>query len=449
MTNLQSGLLLKKNIIPYNNINYEVFELLDFTIGLTYNTTEHGDICNLIYNNQNIYAGILGKSKYYDYIFSHIPVEEWLKDENNSINMLRYKNKLFERNTKYTLLSEDKSSLKAIKDLQFIEYIDNYLHKTKETNINLNSQSNIINMYNTIKKTIIAQDQQIKDILTSLFKNQKIVTLTTDNDLIAKLKENILICGPTGTGKTEILKRIAKIYNIPIVIEDATSLSETGYVGRNITDMLNNLLQASNNDLTKAEQGILVIDEFDKLAEKRNIDKHVSRQGVQRSLLKLLDGEIFYYNNQSFNTSKLTIIALGSFTGIKKDNDYKNLKTEDFTEYGIMRELMGRFSKTIIMNSLSKEDIIKILKESDFSPLNTYKKLFELLNIDFHFDDEFINYVANKALEKQSGARSLKTIVDNLLSNALFNIFSQEYERIILTKPTKEKEAYVLTRKFK
>ena len=237
-------------------------------------------------------------------------------------------------------------------------------------------------------------------ILTALFKNQKIIGSDLETDIIAKLKENILIYGSTGTGKTEILKRISKLYNIPIVIEDATSLSETGYVGRSVTDMLEDLYLAANKDMSLAERGILVIDEFDKLAEKSGDNQsHVSRLGVQRSLLKLLDGSLFYFDDKSFDTSKLTIVALGAFTGITEGDDYKHLTTDDFMEYGIMRELMGRFSKTIAMNPLEKEDIVKILKESDFSPLNTYKKLFEVLGVDFDYNDEFVNYLAELADE--------------------------------------------------
>ena len=223
-----------------------------------------------------------------------------------------------------------------------------------------------------------------------------------DMDLIAKLKENILIYGSTGTGKTEILKRISRLYNIPIVIEDATSLSETGYQGRNITDMLEDLYLAAGKDINLAEKGILVIDEFDKLAEKSgDTQSHVSRLGVQRSLLKLLDGSLFYFDDKKFDTSRLSVVALGAFTGIVDNDDYSNVSSVDFVDYGIMRELMGRFSKTISMNPLEKEDIIKILRESDFSPLNTYKKLFEMLDVNFKFNDDFVEYVAELAISKK------------------------------------------------
>lgn len=304
-------------------------------------------------------------------------------------------------------------------------------------------------MYSSIKRTIISQDEQIMQILTSLFKNQKVVESNLNIDLIAKLKENILIYGPTGTGKTEILKRISKLYDIPIVIEDATSLSETGYQGRKITDMLEDLCFAANGDVKKAEKGILVIDEFDKLAEKKgDSESHVSRIGVQRSLLKLLDGTLFYFNNKQFDSSRLTIVGIGAFTEITKEGKYKKLTTDDFVNYGIMRELIGRFSKTIAMNQLIKEDIIKILKKSDFSPLNTYKKLFETLQIQFDFNDEFIEYIAELALAKKSGARGLKTVFDDCLSSALFKIFAGEYSKISLIKPNSVNEKpYVLNKK--
>lgn len=287
-------------------------------------------------------------------------------------------------------------------------------------------------------------------ILTSLFKNQRVINSTLSDDMINKLKENIIIYGPTGTGKTEILKRIASIYNVPIVIEDATSLSETGFVGRKITDMLENLYLASGKDIKKAEKGILVIDEFDKLAEKNSSQDHVSRMGVQRSLLKLLDGSTFYFNDKEFDTSKLSVIALGAFTGIVNGDDYSSVSSTDFVNYGIMRELMGRFSKLIAMNSLSKEDIKKILIESDFSPLNTYKLLFDSMNINFSYDDNFVDYIAEKAVILNSGARSLKTVVDDAISSAMFRIFAGEYSRIHLTKPiTNEGRPYVLKRKSK
>lgn len=308
----------------------------------------------------------------------------------------------------------------------------------------MDTKSDISIMYKDIKKTIISQDEQIMKILTSLFKNQKVINSSLDNDMIAKLKENILIAGPTGTGKTEILTRISKRYEVPIVIEDSTTLAETGYVGRKVEDLLRDLYLAADKDKEKAEKGILVIDEFDKLAEKGS-QEMVSRSGVQRALLKILDGGTLYFDGMTFDTSKLTIVGLGAFSGIKEKENYDNITTEDLVQYGMMQELVGRFSKVIKMNSLSKEDLKKILQESNLSPLNTYKGLFEELKVEFSYDDEFVDFVATKAESLDTGARSLKTIFDEQISGALFNIFAGEYKAIHLVDPaTNEGRSYKL-----
>lgn len=343
----------------------------------------------------------------------------------------------------YTL---DSNTFSRITDQELLEKIRGKAKEYDDTI--LNNNTDISQMYSAIKKTIISQDEQIMQILTSLFKNQRVINLSLGLDMIAKLKENIIVYGSTGTGKTEILKRIANIYKIPIVIEDATSLSETGYVGRDIKDMLENLYLAAEKDMEKAEKGILVIDEFDKLAEKgNNSSDHISRIGVQRSLLKLLDGSTFYFGDKKFDTSRLSVVALGAFTGIVDNDDYSNVSPTDFVDYGIMRELMGRFSKMVAMNSLSKEDIKKILIESDFSPLNTYRLLFESMDIEFSYDEDFIDYIAEKAVALKSGARSLKTVFDDTISSAMFRIFAGEYSAINLIKPTNEERPYVLTKK--
>ena len=394
----------------------------------------------------------------------------------NAVDFMEIRNKRISSMTsmsKYYLRNENRTGLTKILNEDLISILQKKDKKGQSDfdEDEFEKTSDISSMYLSIKKTIISQDEQIMQILTALFKNQKVVNSDLDMDLIAKLKENILIYGSTGTGKTEILKRISKLYNIPLVIEDATSLSETGYQGRNITDMLEDLYLAADNDIELAEKGILVIDEFDKLAEKsEDNNSHVSRLGVQRSLLKLLDGSLFYFDDKKFDTSKLTVVALGAFTGIIDDkklnkntigfgnniirekvncDDYSKVSSNDFISYGIMRELIGRFSKTIAMNPLTKEDIIKILKESDFSPLNTYKKLFDMLEVEFDFTDEFIEYIAEQAISKQSGARSLKTVFDDCISSALFRIFAGEYSSISLVKPNDENnKPYVLTKKI-
>lgn len=321
----------------------------------------------------------------------------------------------------------------------------NFLAKQKKKkNVNPNDLD-ILKMYDEVKKTIIAQDEQVKQVLASVYKNQRIINSSLDDETISKLKENIIVYGPTGTGKTEILSQIAKLCDVPIVIEDVTSFSETGYVGRDVSEMLSDLYSRAGMDLEFAEKGILVIDEFDKIAEggMNGNAEGPSRNGVQRSLLKLLDGGTINFREDNydgtmidFNTSRLTVVALGAFSGIKKNDDYSDISTKDFIDYGIMREVMGRFSKLVSMNAFSKDEYKRILLESNLSPLNTYKKLFEEMGIKFTYDDDLIDYIADEAVALDCGARSLKTVFDGIISDSLFDLFAGNSKELHLTKPT-------------
>lgn len=452
MTNLSVGYLFKKKYVTYQSKKWEIFEFVDYVTAISFTNTSNNERCNILSgNNAGSYASEINKNaNEEDFVFISDNLGKAIEENENSVNFVKIRENKISRTAKYYLRKDSGDGLTKLVNNELISFLekDSSKGKSEFDEGEFEKSTDISTMYSSIKKTIISQDEQIMQILTTLFKNQKVVESDLDIDLIAKLKENILIYGSTGTGKTEILKRISKLYNIPIVIEDATSLSETGYQGRKITDMLEDLCLAANGDIKLAEKGILVIDEFDKLAEKSGDNQsHVSRLGVQRSLLKLLDGTLFYFDNKQFDSSRLTIVGVGAFTGITNGDDYKQLTTEDFMKYGIMRELIGRFSKTIAMNPLEKEDIIKILKNSDFSPLNTYKKLFEMLQVQFEFNDDFIEYIADLAIAKKSGARSLKTVFDDCISSALFRIFAGEYSGISLVKPDVENEkAYVLTK---
>lgn len=452
MSNLSIGYLFKKKYITYQSKKWEIFEFVDYITAISFTNTDNNERCNILSGNHaGSYASAIDKNaNEEDLVFISDNLNNAIKDNKNQVDFDEIRKIRIASAAKYYLRNDNGTGLTKLVNNDLISFLekDSSKGKSEFDEGEFEKSTDISTMYSSIKKTIISQDEQIMQILTALFKNQKVVESDLDIDLIAKLKENILIYGSTGTGKTEILKRISKLYNIPIVIEDATSLSETGYQGRKITDMLEDLCLAANGDIKLAEKGILVIDEFDKLAEKSGDNQsHVSRLGVQRSLLKLLDGTLFYFDNKQFDSSRLTIVGVGAFTGITNGDDYKQLTTEDFMKYGIMRELIGRFSKTIAMNPLEKEDIIKILKNSDFSPLNTYKKLFEILQVQFEFTDDFIEYIADLAIAKKSGARSLKTVFDDCISSALFRIFAGEYLGISLVKPDVENEKpYVLTK---
>ncbi len=450
MAQLKVGYLFKKYYITYQKEKHEIFEFVDYFAGITFRNTDDKNVCNVLTGNHaGVYAEALNeKADEEEYVFYPDDIDVAIDDNDYEVDFEQIRKKKIKSKFRY-YVRYNKTNLIALSNESLLDYLvqNNKNRSGFDENV-FEKNSDISSMYAAIKKTIISQDEQIMQILTALFKNQKVVDSHLDMDLIAKLKENILIYGSTGTGKTEILKRISKLYKIPIVIEDATSLSETGYQGRKITDMLEDLCLAADGDIDLAEKSILVIDEFDKLAEKNgDSESHVSRLGVQRSLLKLLDGSLFYFDDKKFDTSKLTVVGLGAFTGITQGDDYKHLTTDDFMKYGIMRELIGRFSKTIPMNPLRKEDIVQILKKSDFSPLNTYKKLFDILKVNFEFTDDFIEYIAELAIAKQSGARSLKTVFDNCISSALFRIFAGEYSSISLVKPNGENnKPYILTK---
>lgn len=446
MLNFSFGFLLKKLEVECEEMLCEAYEVVDYVGGIKFVNTNEEEVFHIItgaFSGRTVLAELHNKEEYCVFLQN---VDSAIESNNNRVNFSDIREKYLKKADGYYFNEDEDGGLRTISDKKLLKCLEKYHKKSKFDEAELEENTDIATMYKNIKKTIISQDEQIMQILTALFKNQKVIDSDLDLDLVAKLKENILIYGSTGTGKTEILKRIAKLYEIPLVIEDSTSLSETGYVGRNITDMLEDLCAAANGKISEAERGILVIDEFDKLAEKaENGNSYVSRSGVQRSLLKLLDGTPFYLKGGKFDTSRLTIVALGAFTGIVKSDDYSAVTTDDFIHYGIMRELVGRFSKVIPMNPLKKEDIVQILKKSDFSPLNTYAKLFKLLNVEFKYSEDFVEYIAELAIKKQSGARSLKIVFDNCISSALFRIFAGEYSSISLVRPSAEDDkAYIL-----
>lgn len=339
--------------------------------------------------------------------------------------------------------NEDEGVFKPIINKELLEYIE----ETKQE-----EKIDIASIYESIKKTIISQDEQVMKILVSIYKNQKVINSPLSKDAIGKLKENIIVYGSTGTGKTEILRQIAKMCDVPIVIEDATSFTETGYVGRDVSDMLRDLYVRANYDLLLAQKGILVIDEFDKLGIGGNNfqSEGPSREGVQRSLLKLLDGGTVSFSEDGldgdtidFDTTYLTVVALGAFAKhIDDNNKSTDMTMVDFTEYGIMPEIMGRFSKLVAMNSFNAEDLKRILLESDLSPFNTYSELFKSMNIEFDYDEDLIDYIVDEAMALNLGARSLKTVFDNIISDRLFDVFANKPKSLHLTKPTDESKSF-------
>lgn len=292
----------------------------------------------------------------------------------------------------------------------------------------------ISEMVNNIKKDIIAQDEAIKTIVTAIYKN-----LYFEN---ATMKSNILMYGPTGTGKTALIKSLAKNFDVPVWIEDMTRFTESGYKGENVDDILINLYHNADEDIERAEKSIVYLDEIDKKANKGDSDRSFNKDDVLKNLLKIIEGGVFnievnHYEKVEFDTSKLTIIVGGAFTDLYKTKviksigfnseikkeEKKEITTKDFDDYGLPREFLGRFKTIVRLNALTKEDLLNILKYSDLSALKNYINEYKNKGTEIVIPALVYDKIAEKAIENGTGARALNLIVDKIFEKANYEFF--------------------------
>ena len=305
---------------------------------------------------------------------------------------------------------------------------------------------------------VVGQEYAKKVISVAVYNHYKRVTTGTMDDIEIE-KSNILLLGPTGCGKTYLVKTLARLLDVPLAIADATSLTEAGYIGDDIESVISKLLAAADNDVEKAEQGIVFIDEIDKIAKKKNTtSRDVSGESVQQGMLKLLEGsdvEVPVGANSknamvpltTINTRNILFICGGAFPDLeeiikqrltkqssigfnaelkdafdKETNILKKVTVEDIKKFGMIPEFIGRLPVICPMDSLTQESYIKILKEPKNAILKQYQKLLELDEVKLNFDDSALEAIAKKAMERDTGARALRAIIEEFMLDIMYEI---------------------------